>query len=678
MGAELFDFRSDAGRIAPGLYRCVLNRRMSEGGKPCRSGGWLRLFGNSPYGFNNQDLHDPLLSEQEFNSPFQYQQYMGYYGDYCSAETSVRGGCREQINYLFEFINESGARKLIAFTQKRIYELNERGGNWRLLADGLGSPLRNISDATCQECAGPRWLAAQLLGYLIMTNGMNVPMSYKMGDGPSGCNLWSAQPISDLIDLGITKAGVVAQFKGFVLLADVDQEGIRRPGRVFWSDFNQPLSWLPLPGTSLAGFADVGFSETVMRMEPLGDYLMVYTDAAIYRASLVLRQETSGVISEVFHFTQIYRGPHALRYKYSLVNTGTEHIYAATDGLYVMNSFSASPQRIEWLHRADGAIYVGANHWSNEFTSLPGEIETALDFGAINQMACDNFIGGYNPLTKEVWFSWATDDNTCANVSIRINLNYESASIVDHGFSAFIFYRPDTRPTFYQWLEDLQVCLASEWDQSKQGEMQGEADEFENPVPYIWNPDEQFNQAALPDSLCGILGDTTLADICEGCPDAPVFIGASTADLTLKEFDEEIGYREFYNGISYSSLGFPSLIQSGQNSYGTEVEKTFSRVRIGYKAAAQTTPSLIYCDISFGAQSSCPTWKNVGSRELACLTERSAAQHLTNRTRPSLDANFPFQYRGKYLGWRSYILSTGGLACFESVDLFMRNTQTTG
>lgn len=674
------DWRSDPGDIEMGVARVSLNVAVTEALKPKRSAGWIKLFGESIYGFNNQDLHDQLLGQQGYYDEYSddgYNVYDGYYDYvYCGNDLRTRGGCREAVLNLVEFSSDSGARKLIAMTQKRWYEINERGGNWRLLADGLGSPLRNISDEECLPCIGPRWLSASLLGYLVGVNGLNNVMAYRIGDAPDGCNLWSAKPIQELLDLNITKANVVVQFKGFILIADVEQDSVRRRARIFWSAFNDPLSWIPIPGASLAGFADIGFSECVLRMEPMGDYLMVYTDQAIHRGQLVLRQEASGLISEVFHFAQVYRGPHALRYKFSLVNNGSEHLYASVDGLYVVtNSFASRPERAEWLHRADSVIYDGANRWSAELQSLPAEITASLNFGAINQNACDNFIGAYNAITKEVWWSWATDDNICANVSLRVSLQYQSASIVDHGFTAFGQYRSDTRPTFIQWLETLQVCLASSWESIKQGVMQDEDPAFDNPVPYIWNETEDPDAAIEPDSLCAILGPTTIEEMCSGCDAAPIFIGASALDLTLKEFTESVYAREYYTGTDYTLMPYPTLIQSGAMEFGMDSEKAFSEIIVGFKAMAQTEPSLLYAHAGFGAQAECPTWRLVGARELTCLTEKTRQQHELAKTKPSIDANYPFYYRGIFLFYRILILGTGGATTFNRLALRVRNAQ---
>lgn len=679
----LMDFRSDAGDIMLGDARVMLNISVTEQGKPIRSPQWRKLFGNSSFGFNNQDLHDQLLDDQKYYQSFNYIDYFydvyaGYYDyAYCGGQSFTRDGCREAVLFMHEMISEFGARRLLAFTQKRIYELNEHGGNWRLLADGLGSLVRNNSEADCVPCAGPRWLATQLLGYVMATNGVDPVLSYKMGDGPDGCELWSARQVNDLDALGITRVGVVQEFKGFILAGDVEEDGVRYPGRIYWSDFNEPLSWLPLPGTSLASYSNVGFSDKVLRIEPLGDYVMIYTDAAIYRGQLNIQLDANQVAQKVFDFTRIYEGPHALHYKYSMINTGTEHLYASSDGIYVIdNPFSSAPRRVEWIHRASGAIYHGATRWSAEFQSLPADIASTLQFGPINQRACDNFIGYYDAIRKEAWFSWPTDANVCPNVSLRLNLQYQASGLVDHGFTAFGTYRSDTRVTFEQWLSDLQVCPSSTWNNIKQGDMTGETSDFPFPLPYIWNETEDPSLPSHKDSMCARLGNTTIDDLCGGCQLDPILIGASAEDLTLKEFDDALYAREMYNGTDYTMRGYPSLLQSGAVFVGTELEKVFSGMTAEYKALPQTTPSQLSAQAGFGPQGSCPTWRSVGSRALKCLTEKTRQQHETDRTRPDLSAKFPFLYRGIALWYRLFVTGTGGGTSLDRVDVKVRNAQT--
>src|SRR6185369_10918391 len=123
--------------------------------------------------------------------------------------------------YLAEFRSPRNMRKLLAGTKSRLYALNERTGNWRILADGLGGTVDPAAD--CVGCAQRRFLSAQLDSIMVFTNAFDPPMYWFFDDGPGGCDLWSAKPIPDLQDLNITKVGCVAEHKGFMFYCDVEQ-----------------------------------------------------------------------------------------------------------------------------------------------------------------------------------------------------------------------------------------------------------------------------------------------------------------------------------------------------------------------------------------------------------------------------------------------------------------------
>lgn len=709
----LMDMRSDPNEIGVGNFRVSLNMACREQGKLCRAGGWTRLFGDAAVGFNNQDLHDQLIELQDYRSSiissffrptmlvdqvYPYFTGAGYgedgagygYGallpvyslggtynyETCSYDQYTRPGCRESFSFLVEIGSENDSRRLLAGTRSRLYELNEASGNWRILVDGLGGFSINSSEANCQPCSDVRLQSDQLLGYTCFTNNYDVPFAYRFGATASGCAMTAAKPIDDLIALGITRAGCVCEFKGFMIFADIDQDGVSYPGRVVWSDFNAPISFLPLPGISLANFADIAFSEKILKMGQLGDYLMVYTDKAIHRGTLVLRQEANGIVSEVFNFKELYSGPDALKYKFTLINTGAAHIYGGDNGIYVMTANDLRPQRVEWIHKASGVIYNGVANFNSELQSLPGEIADALNFGKLNEARCYQFVGWYNSTNKEAWFSWPTDSNVCPNVALRLNLQYQTSSIVDHGFTTGCSFHPDTRPSLRQWLISIGVCSPDDFEYIKEGPT-GNDPETPDQLPlYIWNPTEDPTLPLHDRSLCIALGGITLDDLCTKCLVGPIHITASASDFCLKQMRDDVFVREQFDGFNYADFGYPNFIQSGAEDFGTEVDKVISRAALEYRALPQTEPSVVFFMIGFGSQGSCPTWRNIGSRELKCLTEKLLAEHEAKRTRPSLDANFPTLYRGKFIFYRYWTLGMGGGSCYSKLELSVRNAQT--
>lgn len=708
----MMDLRSDPSEIGVGNFRISLNMACRESGKLCRSGGWVKLFADAENGFNNQDLHDQLITLQDyreslehvFSQPSEIVDYTSPYftgagygedgfgygygvpvpiftpgGSYIyetCGDYFTRPGCREAVTMLVKIGSDSGSRRLLAGTRSRLYELSESSGNWRLIADGLGGTYTNSSEDNCDPCSNVRLQQAQLLGYTVFTNDFDAPFAYQFGAGIDGCNMRAAHQIEDLVALGITRAGCVCEYKGFILFADLTQDGHNYPGRVVWSDFNAPISFLPLPGISLANFADIAFNERILKMEQLGDYLMVYTDEAIHRGSLVLRQESGGIISEVFNFTELYKGPDSLKYRHTLVNTGASHIYASKDSLQLMMPNDRRPQLIEWIHKAGGAIYNGVNEFSTELQSLNEDISEALNFGKLNESRCHQFVGGYDDLNKEVWYSWPTDNNNCPNVSLRLNLKYSSPGIVNHGFTSFCSFSPDQRPSIREWLISIGACTPDDFQLVKEGPS-GIDPEPPAVIPlYIWNETEDPSLPSHPLSICAALGNQSLGDICHSCSVGPIFIAASAEDLCLKELRDDIYVRERFAGFSYVDDPYPSFIQSGAEDFGTEVEKTINLITLEYRAVLQTTPSLVYSAVGFGSQASCPTWRDIGSRQLKCLTNKSRAEHEAARTRPSLDAKFPTYYRGKFLNYRYWTLGFGGGACYSKVELDVRNAQT--
>lgn len=577
--------------------------------------------------------------------------------DYCAGLT-VREGCREAITLLKQVGGDESNRTLIAATKSRIYASNDYTGNWRIIADGLGG---SFSEDQCLTCVPRRFSAAQLGNYVAFTNNFDPVIVWRIGDPPAGCNLWGAEEVIDLRVVGLQRAKCIAEFNGFLILGNVQIEGESKSSRIYWSDYNAPLSWIP-SDQSLANFHEFGLGERVLRIEPLGKFLFVYTDKAIYQGVFVADPDL------VFQFNTIPTDS-PLRYEHSLVNTGRAHIYLADNGVYVVTANDPRPSRYEWMHKSDASIYVGIG--DDILVGFEG-----LDaFGEVNNAACEQVVGGYNQLDEEVWFSWPTDDNACPNMSLVLNLRYEAADLVDHGFTAFANYKPDYRPILRDWLHEEGVCVATEEDFLKEGLPNGLAAGDE--PPYIWNEDEDPELPSHELSWCVRLGDTTIADLCVACEGAPVFVMADAHDFTLKEGNSDTYYRESYDvdEDSYTQDGYYTMLQSDMAHWGVDEEKILKMLAVDYDAIEQEPPSELTCEVSHAAQPRCPIWKSIGERELRCLTDSSAAQHATNNTRPDMAARYQSWYRGRYIGWRIWTGGTGGGVCFSRAVLTMSKAQ---
>lgn len=569
------------------------------------------------------------------------------YTDTCELMDS----CSEPITHLAQAGSDESFRTLIASTRTTIYSSNDYTGNWRIIADGLGG---GYDEERCDTCSNRRFTSSQLGNYILFTNNFDPVLAWKFGDPPTGLNLWSAHYVEELLIIGITKARCIAEFNGFVFVGNVDVEGQHKSSRVYWSDYNAPLSWIP-HDQSLGGYHEFGLGEKVLRIEQLGKFLMVYTDKAIYQGIFV-----GGDL--VFSFNTIPTDS-PLVYEYSLVNTGKAHIYASHNGIYVVTPSDSRPSRYEWMHKADGGVFAGVSD------DILGGFAGLDSFGPVNQIQCEQFVGGYNQITEEVWFSWPTDDAECPTMSLVLNLRYNAADLVDHGFTAFVNYKPDYRPIVRDWLDSEGLCPTSVSDFVKEGLP---LDDYTGDTPaYLWNPEEDPTLPIHEDSWCARLGDTTVDDLCDDCDSSPLFLLASAEDFTIKEYNEEIFYRESFDAGDqmYSQNGYYTLLQSDLSKMGLDEEKIIKQIVADYQAAEQEPPSVLTCEVAYASQPRCTTWKDIGDRDLTCITDYTAAQHLANKTRPSPAAKYHTFYRGHFLGYRLYTSGLGGSSCFSRVAL---------
>ena len=591
---------------------------------------------------------------------------------YCGTSRHGLPGCKEAITLITEVVTAS-SRKTIAATLSRVYELNQSAGNWKIIADGLGSPIYSEAQCTCNSVRG---MSASLGGYFMFTNNFDPPMLYYIGDEATTCDLNSLQPIADLAVLGITRAGGVVEWNGFVFFFDITEEGVRQTGKIIWSDLNEPMSFIE-SDTSAAGFAILGMDETILNAAPLGNWLMIYTDRNIYRCTLVGGED-------VFNFEAIHQGDNegtdALFYKFSLINAGGMHIYAGRNEVFSIGKYDIAPQVRAWINRAAGIMFNGLS-------------EDDAQYDKINDDACNLVTGGWNAITEEAWISWPTGSNVCPNVTLRLNLKYQTADLIDHGFTAMATIRPDSRPTVGQWLEDMDICPPG--SKVATGEKDGApcppaAGAFDPPA-YIRNATEDTSLPVHPDSLCAELGGRTLDDFCESCFTKDKFVMASASDFALKQSEDLHYYREMlvpvgFPGYSipgcsheaYVWFGYDSVMQMGLETFKSDTEKMINRVDIEAVAKVQATPSELECEVGYGSQPGCITWVASEPKDFECVTDRTAAQHTAQNTRQSGQYRYPFWRRGAYLAARFRISGVGGGGDFGAMHLWVKNWGHTG
>ncbi len=603
------------------------------------------------------------------SNPYNYTQ------EYCGTYENLRAACREPITMLAEAQLEDSGRRLLAATKSRIYALSESSANWIILADGLGGAYNPETD--CATCSSRRFSTVRLGGYHMFTNDFDPVLAWRFDAPVSGCNQWRATYVEELLALGITKVKVLGSWNGFVFYANVEEFGQRFPSKVFWSDFNAPLSVIP-SDTSLAGFTDLGFGEEILRFEPLGNQARIYTATHIFEVLM-----TDG--DEQFRFLKIYGGDDVLKFRYSLINAGKSHYYLSETGIMQLGEYDRVPNRIEWMHKSSGAIYDGI-----EARDVIGFPDLAA-FGPINANACDITTGWWDSERKLCWWSWPTDERECPNMSLILSPQYGFSSLVDRGFLAGVSFTSDPRQSLLDWLKENQVCnFGSFADQlQKMGiPYDSSEDVFPNPPVGIWNATENFDLPMDPDSLCARLGETSVDDLCGPDCKSVVLVLSDAEDFTLKQYDPDSFFRErFINSeISYDCPyttsaeylleGYTSLVQGDAHKYGKSEEKTISLASVDAMARDQAVPSMLQFQVGYGAQGGCLTWKTAEPRELKCLTDKTAAEHAANNTRPDTFLRFPVYRTGQFLAYRFYVQGIGGGSCFSEVKLKVRLKQS--
>ena len=571
--------------------------------------------------------------------------------------------CRESITALYPMNSVGGRRRLVAATRSRIYVNDDRNGNWRILADGLGGGCTMPDDCTCSN---KRFRIAALGNTMLFTNGVDPVLAWDFDSGPEGCFFWSADYVAQLRALFIDTAEVVQSWNGFAFIANVSENGDRFAARVYWSDYNDGLSWIP-GGESLAGYHDFGNGEKVLSMEPIGGRLRIFTDKAIYDCVLVRDPE------QVFSFQEIYRGPNVLRYEFAIVNTGDSLIWLGESSIYIMSEYDRTPQRIEWIHLASGVVYNGIRaEWVQSFPDLPA-------FGPINKERCKQAVGGWDSERQAIWFSWPTQGHDCPNMTLILWPRYFKASIVDHGFTAFVNHRPDYRQSIRDFLWTHNFCESSQLMLDKEGlpYTSGGSQGYQ----FLFNSHESTAYPMDPNSAIGSLCGICLHDICESCDVDVRFLMASATDKTIKEFTPSQCVREMLgesttvtfpetSTATYLDTGYTSMLQSDMYDFNSPVEKTLTAINIDYVAALQTTPNDLFCQVAFGAQPECTSWQDSDPSPLECL-DGPDYDPETNM-RPGQAGRFAFHVVGVYVAWRLYTSGVGGGACFASLTMSLR------
>ena len=367
------DTRSRPADVPPGGLRWKQNFAISPTAQLLRRGGHARFYSDAE-SYANHDYHR-------------------------------QGKPREVVSFGMESTSSDGTRRLFIGTQSTVSVLNPSSGQWTDIVSGKGA-------------SGSQWRGAELQDTLILTNNVDDILAYDIVGGGAPSTVGDLKNV-----LHVSKAKLVIEFGGFILLMNVVQDGDRQMSRVLWSDLNLPEDWDPAKGspdvTSLAGMQDLDYGDEILAAAPMLGALYIYTRRSIWRVTV------SGDADSVFSFNRVYNEPKnqtgCLAYPNTLISTGTEHWYMGRDGVYNYNPYIPTPDRQEWMYRASGFMFSG----------------TGLD-----SRYCQSPVGGYVPDSRELWFSWpSTDALGVNNWTLVAQVELKTADVVDTGYTMLANFR---------------------------------------------------------------------------------------------------------------------------------------------------------------------------------------------------------------------------------------------
>lgn len=615
------DCRSSPDAVAANSFRWLLNMSVTPDNRRARRAGWGKLdFGAA--GFLNQDLHDQR--------------------DCWAAFMEADSFNREPITLLYPAESTSQERRLYAATRSRIYL--QTGNEWRIIARGYGSVN-----------AQSRFQCAQLANTMVFTNGVDPVRKHTFGTASDPCNwvttltsitqLESASPAG----VGLTRAQFARSFNGSIFLMNTVEAGVRYPSRIRFSGFNSPDRWLAGVDT-IAGFQDLPYNETITGAIEMFNTLMVFTNKAIYKCVFD---------GSAYTFERIYaenRGSAGLlAYPNTLVSDGETVWWLGQDAAYKYNIFVSGPVRDENLHRA-----------------------TKQMFDEIDTSCCDQPVAGFNPVTREIWWSYPVSGSSCSNRRTLVyNVASQAADYVDHGFTCFANFVPDTRQTLDQWLDEY--C--------------GDGD---------------------LNSLCAALGARVVDDFCDECNSRKTYIAASATDYCIKDIGTMF-YRErcinpteegTFNDAGayvpstgeYSEDGYFSIMRGIFPFGNMDKEKVikhilldkqvlpafgescYLKLRIGTGYQALDPNSSANPDaIGYNSDTNIPAafrvagetceviWRTTADQDLLCPETRTNTSSLLANTRPDLGTEWPVFEEGRFLFWEITVVGKSGTNYIEPI-----------
>lgn len=613
--------------IPDGIFRLTQNMRQTDQGA-ARFPGWTKFLSGfiATRAFVNEDLSDQLLSLQQYYAKLdEDEDDSGVIewpdATYCSATLQTRSVSRQPVTLLAEVTSSVGSRHIIAGTQTALYELMVGKGNWRILRDGIGGIAAN---------PGVRTRISQVGDFVLCTNNYDPPFSYTIGNGPHGCGMNSTDEISELEEMGITKALVTFQYRGILFLCNTEEDGVRRGNMIRWCGAD-PTNWIEEPGFSLAGHFELDFGEDVLAAGVIGDFAYIHTTRGTWQVSV------NPDPTVVFNFQKIPGDDSTqgcIAYPHTFVSTGDSHFYMAKDGIYEFTPSYPVPQRVEWIHGASNVLYDN-----------------------LNKSRCAVHTAGFDPINQEMYFSCAQGTDSLPSVTLYCNTRYNQCSKLDFGATAFLSCTPSNSPSYRDWLVQECICTEAALESEELQDIgfntvkEGAGVEntpscasyptciytTETTVVAIDGADsltmEDFNQeTASANSVCEFIDGETINDLCLGCQGETKFAFAHASDYCIKELGTAFS-REMYSPTTdtYSTVGYLSRMLKVLLFGSASEPKTMTRISLEHSVADEVDPLDIYLRVGRSirvqdplddARDACQIhWGESEARKLECVAD---------------------------------------------------------
>lgn len=645
----VLDLRSQPDALAQGSVRMRQNFQCTGRGKLRRGCGWSKLM--SVPGYNNPDFHDQLLS--------------------------LSGGTRAPITLMYQAESTRKQRSLIIANQNTVAQLNSHSGNYRIMGSGFGGTPGTSANA-------PRFKAAIQGDFMLLTNDFN-PVQYlvleQAADPITGAYMAT---IPDLAVIGLTRAKVIWQWKNVIFLANVEMDADRFAYRIVWGDFDNPLSFDPANLASIAGDKDLFTYEEILGGAPLGDSFLIYTTHNIWEMIAVGGDQS-------FDFRRIYNGEKnelkgLLAYPNTLCALPDAHTYMAKDGIYFFSKWAPQPDRPEWLYASTEDIYDNID-----------------DSSCQAHIAC--------PFGDEVYYSVALkgDPNALPSYTLRVNKTYQVSDVVDAGFSAMIQFAPQDTETIRDFIIQNRICTvpglaAQGYPYGKEGLPRTlpvptapfDPEDFYTNITqripittYYYVTVEDWNQYYASDySLCNLLGQEQIDELCRKCEPVPILVAAHSVDWCLKQIGG-VFYRETCQNPTATGITDSNGYNASIGSYTLDQYTSILRfapafmqnelinlhwLAMNFLAQPQAPPLGIALRIGVSGQPADPNtgvgmvWYQHSSKPLAYESARNQAQHLAANTQPTARALWNLFREGRYLYAEFTIAGVGGDAIFSSVE----------